>query len=96
MDVTVLARSLLEPVPAHATAGLEVLRAADGSAEVALRTPLRLTNVIGSLHSSGLITLADAAGLAAIIAACETEDEMRGVLPLGAVATFEFGRLPAA
>jgi acyl-coenzyme A thioesterase PaaI-like protein len=94
MDVTVLARSLLEPVPAHATAGLEVLRAADGSAEVALRTPLRLTNVIGSLHSSGLITLADAAGLAAIIAACETEDEMRGVLPLGAVATLEF-RAPA-
>ena len=93
MDVTVLARSLLEPVPAHATAGLEVLRAADGSAEVALRTPLRLTNVIGSLHSSGLITLADAAGLAAIIAACETEDEMRGVLPLGAVATLEFRRL---
>jgi len=94
MDVTVLARSLLEPVPAHATAGLEVLRAADGSAEVALRTPLTLTNVIGSLHSSGLITLADAAGLAAIIAACETEDEMRGVLPLGAVATLEF-RAPA-
>jgi len=101
MDVTVLARSLLEPVPAHATAGLEVLRAADGSAEVALRTPLTLTNVFGSLHSSGLITLADAAGLAAIIAACETEDEMRGVLPLGAVATLEFraparGRLVAA
>ncbi len=96
MDVTVLARSLLEPVPAHATAGLEVLRAADGSAEVALSTPLTLTNVIGSLHSSGLITLADAAGLAAIIAACETEDEMRGVLPLGAAATLEFRRRPAA
>ena len=94
MDVTALARSLLDPVPAHVTAGLEVLHAADGAAEVALRTPLTLTNVIGSLHSSGLITLADAAGLAAIIAACETEDEMRGILPLGAIATLEF-RAPA-
>jgi acyl-coenzyme A thioesterase PaaI-like protein len=94
MDVTALARSLLEAVPAHRTAGLRVLRAADGAAEVSLLTPLTLTNVIGSLHSSGLITLADAAGLAAIIAACETEDEIRGVLPLGGAATLEF-RAPA-
>jgi acyl-coenzyme A thioesterase PaaI-like protein len=94
MDVTALARSLLEPIPAHRTAGLEVLHAADGAAEVALLTPLALTNVIGSLHSSGLITLADAAGLAAIIAACEAEDEMHGVLPLGAAAALEF-RAPA-
>ncbi|MDX6338831.1 MAG: hypothetical protein QOG05_6171 [Streptosporangiaceae bacterium] len=94
MDLTALARSLLEPVPAHGAAGLEVLRAADGAAEVALLTQPALTNVIGSLHSSGLITLADAAGLAAIIAACEAEDEMRGVLPLGATATLEF-RAPA-
>ena len=90
MDVTVLARSLLEPIPAHRTAGLEVLRAADGVAEVSLLTPPGLTNVIDSLHSSGLITLADAAGLAAIIAACEAEDEFRGVVPLGATATLEF------
>jgi acyl-coenzyme A thioesterase PaaI-like protein len=90
MDVTALARSLLEPIPAHRTAGLEVLRIA----EVSLLTPPELTNVIGSLHSSGLITLADAAGLVAIIAAVEAEDEMRGVLPLGAAATLEF-RAPA-
>jgi acyl-coenzyme A thioesterase PaaI-like protein len=70
-----------------------VLRAADGAAEVSLLTP-RAHNVIDSLHSSGLITLADAAGLAAIIAACEAEDEFRGVLPLGATATLEF-RAPA-
>ena len=94
MDVTALARSLLEPIPAHRTAGLEVLRAADGTAEVSLLTPPGLTNVIDSLHSSGLITLADAAGLAAIIATCETEDEFRGVLPLGVTATLEF-RAPA-
>ena len=101
MDVTTLARTLIEPVPAHAAAGLEVLRAADGAAQVALVTQPTLTNVIGSLHSSGLITLADAAGLAAIIAACEAEDEMRGVLPLGAAAALEFhaparGRLTAS
>jgi acyl-coenzyme A thioesterase PaaI-like protein len=90
MDVTALARSLLGPVPAHGTAGLEVLRAAGGAAEVALLTQPALTSVIGSLHSSGLITLADVAGLAAIIAACEAEDEIRGVLPLGAAATLEF------
>ena len=94
MDVTTLARTLIEPVPAHAAAGLEVLRAADGAAQVTLAVQPTLTNVIGSLHSSGLITLADAAGLAAIIAACEAEDEIRGVLPLGAAAALEF-RAPA-
>ena len=51
MDVTTLARSLLEPGPAHAAAGLEVVRAADSAAEAALLTQPTLTNVIGSLHS---------------------------------------------
>src|SRR6185369_2065891 len=55
-------------------------------------------NVIGSLHSSGLITLIDAAGLAAIIAAGPAE--MDGVIPLGSAATLRFlaparGRLTA-
>ncbi|MEV6787332.1 DUF4442 domain-containing protein [Streptomyces sp. NPDC051098] len=100
MDATQLARSLLEPVPAHRTAGLEVLSAADGAAELALTTPEALTNVIGSLHSSGLITLVDPAGLAAMIAAAEKPDEFAGVVPLGAVASMEFlaparGRLTA-
>lgn len=71
MDATALARSLLEPVPAHRTAGIQVLRAVDCAAEVALDTPYGLTNVIGSLHSSGLIALLDAAGLAAVVAAVE-------------------------
>ncbi|MET7617777.1 DUF4442 domain-containing protein [Streptomyces sp. NPDC005408] len=101
MDVTPLARSLLDPIPAHRTAGIEVLRAADGAAEVALSTPEALTNVIGSLHSSGLITLIDAAGLAAMIGAVEDEKEFHGIVPLGAVATMEFlaparGRLVAS
>lgn len=68
MDVTERARALLEPVPAHRTAGIEVLRAADGAAQVALTTPYVLTNVIGSLHSGGLAALVDAVGPAAIIA----------------------------
>src|SRR5262249_43796467 len=74
-DLTALARALIEPVPAPRTAGIAVLRAVDGAAEVALDPPPELANVIGSLHSSGLITLVDAAGLAAIVAAGESEDE---------------------
>ncbi|MFF7392969.1 hypothetical protein ACFZAE_31585 [Streptomyces scabiei] len=57
MDRTALARTLLEPIPAHRTA------------EIATRTPPELTNVMGSLHSSGLVALLDATGLGAIIAA---------------------------
>jgi acyl-coenzyme A thioesterase PaaI-like protein len=94
MDVTALARSLLEPIPAHHTAGIEVLRAVDGASEVVLVTAPAMTNVIGSLHSSGLITLIDAAGLAAIIAACDAEDDFHGVVPLGAAASLDF-RAPA-
>jgi acyl-coenzyme A thioesterase PaaI-like protein len=94
MDLTALARSLFEPIPAHRTFGIEVLHAAGAAAQVVLVTAPAMTNVIGSLHSSGLIALADAAGLAAIIATCETTDEARGVLPLGAAAALEF-RAPA-
>ncbi|HUY47348.1 MAG TPA: hypothetical protein VMV92_16720 [Streptosporangiaceae bacterium] len=39
MDVTALTCSLLEPVPAHRTVGITVVRAVDGAAEVALVTP---------------------------------------------------------
>jgi acyl-coenzyme A thioesterase PaaI-like protein len=94
MDATTLARSLLEPIPAHRTAGIQVRRAIDGTAEVVLVTPPAMTNVIGSLHSSGLVALVDAAGLAAIIAACDTDGEFDGVVPLGAAASLEF-RAPA-
>ncbi|WP_238007909.1 DUF4442 domain-containing protein [Dactylosporangium sp. AC04546] len=100
MDTTALARSLLEPIPANRTAGVEVLRAADGAAEVAATVPAALTNVIGSLHASGLAALADAAGLAAVIAACTGPSDFTGVVPLGASATLRFlaparGRLTA-
>ncbi|MET0451631.1 MAG: DUF4442 domain-containing protein [Mycobacterium sp.] len=97
--MTRVARQLLEPIPAHRTAGIEVVRAADGAAEIAATTPEGLTNVIGSLHSSGLVALLDAAGLGAIIAD-NPEPDMAGILPLGWAATLEFlaparGRLVA-
>jgi acyl-coenzyme A thioesterase PaaI-like protein len=100
MDLTALARALLDPIPAHQTIGLVVLSAAGGTGVVAVTVPAHLTNVIGSLHSSGLITLIDAAGLAAIIAACPTERAFDGVVPLGTAASLRFlaparGRLVA-
>ncbi|MEU4422488.1 DUF4442 domain-containing protein [Actinoplanes sp. NPDC024001] len=94
MDLTGLARTLLGSIPAHQAAGLEVLRAADGVGVVALDVRPELTNVIGSLHSSGLITLIDAAGLAAIIAAGPTEAAFEGIVPLGGSARLRF-RAPA-
>jgi acyl-coenzyme A thioesterase PaaI-like protein len=101
MDATELAQRLLDPIPAHRTLGLRVLRAADGAAMVATDTPSTLTNVVGSLHSSGLTTLVDAAGLAALIAACEDPDGFDGVVPLGSAADLRFlaparGRLVAS
>ncbi|GAA3456700.1 PaaI family thioesterase [Dactylosporangium matsuzakiense] len=100
MDATELARQLLGPIPAHVTLGLEVVRAADGEAEVAAEVPHALTNVIGSLHSSGLMTLVDAAGLAALIGAVDNPDDFAGVIPLGGAAELRFlaparGRLVA-
>lgn len=90
MDTTALARRLLDPVPVHRAAGLEVVRSGDGHAEVALEAIEPLTNVIGALGAGSLTTLVDAGGLAAIIAAAETEAELDGVLPLGAAASVRF------
>src|SRR5215470_4069942 len=90
MDLTDLARRLLDPIPAHRTLGLEVRRAGDGVGEVAADVPAALTNVIGSLHSSGLITLVDAAGLAAIIGAADSADAFAGIVPLGSAAELRF------
>jgi acyl-coenzyme A thioesterase PaaI-like protein len=100
VDGTDLARLLLGPVPAHRSAGLEVVRAVDGVGVVAVVVRPAATNVIGSLHSSGLITLIDAAGLAAIIGACPSEDAFANVVPLGAEGRLRFlapglGRLVA-
>lgn len=92
MDATALAASLLEPIPANATCGIEVVRAVDGAAAVALDPPPGLANVIGSLHASGLVALVDATGLAALIAAVEHERQFDGVVPLGTAARLEFLR----
>ena len=90
MDLTNLAATLLEPIPANRLFGLEVVRAADASAEVGLRVKPEMTNVIGSLHSSGLVALVDATGLATIIAAASGEDQFKGITPLGTLAKLEF------
>jgi uncharacterized protein (TIGR00369 family) len=101
MDATALARRLLEPVPANATLGLEILHAVDGDASVALTVVPRLTNLVGSLHASGLVGLVDAAGLTAVVAACEDEAQARTLVPLGSSTTTDFltparGRLIAS
>lgn len=90
MDSTHLAHTLLEPVPANRSLGIEVLHAANASAEVCMLVPPGMTNVIGSSHSSGLIALIDATGRAALIAAATDESQLDGVVPLGSVARIEF------
>ena len=90
MDLTELARRLLEPIPANKTLGLRVLHAADGAAKVTAGPAPAFANVIGSMHSSGLIALLDAAGLAAVIGAARDEAEFDGVVPLGFAAELRF------
>jgi acyl-coenzyme A thioesterase PaaI-like protein len=85
---------MLERVPANATLGLRVLRAVDGLGEVEMQVPQALVNVIGSLHSSGLVGLVDAACLAAVISAADDPAQLDGVVPLGSSAQLRF-RLPA-
>jgi acyl-coenzyme A thioesterase PaaI-like protein len=90
MDSTQLARALLESVPGNRSFGLRVLRADAACAEVALELGAEHENAIGSLHSSGLIALIDAAGLAALIGSCRAEDEFEGLTPLGMTASLQF------
>jgi len=90
MDMTELARELLEPVAAHRTVGIKVVRAADGEARIEAQVQSTLTNVIGAMSSVGLIALIDVAGLGAIVAACPEPAAMVGVVPLGRSASLEF------
>ena len=93
MDVTATARRLLESVPAHRTAGIQVLLAADGVARLTLTAPGCLSTSAtgeGSLHVGGLVTLLDATGLAAVIASCTSDAEVDDLVPLGASATLDF------
>lgn len=98
--MTGLARELLEPIAAHRTVGITVVRAADGAAHIEAMVSNQLKNVIGAMSSVGLIALVDVAGLAAIIATCPGSAAMTGVIPLGRNASLEFlapacGRLKA-
>jgi acyl-coenzyme A thioesterase PaaI-like protein len=100
VDATELARQLLEPIPANRLMRLRVIYARDGEGEVVLEHASQMSNVIGTMHSSGLIALADAAGLAAIISTITGAAEFEGVVPLGAAADLQFktpgrGRLTA-
>jgi len=90
LDSTHLASTMLEPVPANRSFGIEVLHAAHASAEVCMLVPREMTNVVGSLHSSGLIALVDATGLAALISAATDESQLEGLVPVGSVARIEF------
>jgi acyl-coenzyme A thioesterase PaaI-like protein len=90
MDATRLAARLLEPVPANRTFGVRVLSAAGAAAEVELVAAAAFENVIGSLHSSGLVALIDATGLAAMIAAASDESQFEGLTPLGSETHVEF------
>ena len=90
MDCTRLAARLLETVPANRSFGLRVLRADATGAQVLLEESAPFANVIGALHSSGLIALIDAAGLAAMIGGCRDETEFDGLTPLGTSASVQF------
>jgi acyl-coenzyme A thioesterase PaaI-like protein len=94
VDATAVASSILEPIPAHDTLGLRVLSAIDGVGEVEMTVLPNLLNVIGSLHSSGLLGLIDFACLAAIISTAERAEQVPGIGALGAQAEIDF-RAPA-
>ncbi|MGI8667283.1 MAG: PaaI family thioesterase [Jatrophihabitans sp.] len=90
MDATALARQALETIPANQLCDLRVLSATDGVATVGVEVTPRLTNGIGSLHSGGLISLIDAAGLAALLSCASKLEQTQDVLPLGSDADLTF------
>jgi acyl-coenzyme A thioesterase PaaI-like protein len=94
MDMTRTAAEMLEPIPANALFGIRVRRAGPDGAEVSLAVAEQASNVIGSLHSSGLVALLDAAGLAAVIGTAADPRQLSGVVPLGSRAEARF-RAPA-
>jgi len=90
MDLTSLAAGLLEPIPANAAFEIRVISAANGCAEATMPEASALTNVVGSMHSSGLIALVDATCLAAVIAMTSQAAQFENIVPLGASAQLEF------
>jgi acyl-coenzyme A thioesterase PaaI-like protein len=90
VDRTCPVARLLEAIPANEAFGIEVVSAVEGSAEVAMKVAPWMTNVIGSLHPSGLIALVEATGLAALGAAGGEKGRFDEILPLGTVSRLEF------
>lgn len=92
MDLTDVAAELLDGLPANRTLGLTVSQASDGRGVVVLPVAEPVHNVIGSLHSSGVAALADAAALAAVLSAAPDEMTARRLQPLGVEARLVFRR----
>lgn len=92
VDLTPLAVELLDGLPANRTLGVTVVDAADGVGRVMLPVSAGVRNVIGALHSSGVVALADAAALAAVLSAAPDEAAARRLQPLGVQACIRFGR----
>ncbi len=92
MEATALAARLLDGLPANRTLGVRVVSAVDGAGVCELAVTEPVTNVIGSLHSSGVAALVDAAALAAVLAALPSEAVALRTQPLGLRARLQFLR----
>lgn len=92
MDLGSVAVDLLDRLPANRTLGLRITEVGDGIARAELPVSDPVTNVIGALHSSGVVALADAAGLAAALSVSPDEATARRLQPLGVEARVTFHR----
>ena|SRR5947199_912666 len=92
MDLTSLAVELIDRLPAKPTLGLTVVEAVDGVGRVVMPVSDGVRNVIGTLHSSGVAALADAAALAAAVSVAPDERLARRLQPLGVEARLIFHR----
>ena len=92
MDLVSLAAELLDQLPANRTLGLTVTEVRDGVGRAMLPVSDGVRNVIGALHSSGVVALADAAALAAVLSVAPDETAARRLQPLGIEARLTFHR----
>jgi uncharacterized protein (TIGR00369 family) len=90
VDVASLAAELLDRLPANRTLGLTITEVRDGLGRATLPVSHGVRNVIGALHSSGVASLADAAGLAAALSMAPDEAMARRLQPLGVHARLTF------
>jgi acyl-coenzyme A thioesterase PaaI-like protein len=90
VDLTSLAVELLDRLPANRTLGVTVAEALDGVGRAVLPVSEVVCNVIGALHSSGVVALADAAALAAVLSVAPDETAARRLQPLGVQARLTF------